>query len=80
MAEDKIKLNGHCAKEYEPVKQYLNRMLRKGDEANVQLCVYVGKECVVDMWGTAVGDSAYTPDTVQVLIVSFAKRVFFSVG
>ncbi len=63
----KFDLDGHCAKGYEPVKEEVNRMLRKkGVEGNVQLCVYVDGECVVDLFGTAIGDRAYTKDTIQV--------------
>ncbi len=66
MASDKIILEGHCSKGYEPVKEEVLRMLRKGVEENLQLCVYVGKECVLDLCGTNVGDTSYTRDTVQV--------------
>ena len=40
-------------------------MLRKGKEENVQLCVYVDGHCVVDLYGTAIGDESYNPDTLQ---------------
>ena len=41
-------------------------MLKSGAEENLQLCIYVGDKCVVDLYGTAVGDWTYTPETHQV--------------
>ena len=40
--------------------------LQKGKEDNVQLCVYVDGKCVVDLYGTAIGDTDYNADTIQV--------------
>ena len=53
--EEKVKLEGKCCKNYEPVKDELKKMLLSGGEENVQLCVYVGDECIVDLYGTAIG-------------------------
>jgi len=30
------------------------------------LCVYVDEKCVVDLYGTAIGDSNYNAETIQV--------------
>ncbi len=62
----KVRIDGTCAKGFEPVKKEFERMLTKGDEANLQLCVYVDQEVVVDLWGSCVGDDNYGPETVQV--------------
>ena len=43
-----------------------HRFLQKGKEDNVQLCVYVDGKCVVDLYGTAIGDTDYNADTIQV--------------
>ena len=45
-------------------------MLRDGAEENVQLCVYVDEKCVVDLYGTAIGDQNYNADTVQTIYSS----------
>ena len=46
---------------------YTKIMLLKGKERNVQLCVYVDGKCVVDLYGTAIGDTSYNADTIQVI-------------
>ena len=51
----KVKLEGYCCKNYQPVKEHLQKMLNSGGEENVQLCVYVKDKCVVDLYGTAIG-------------------------
>ena len=33
-------------------------------ERNTQLCVYFEGEKVVDLWGTAIGDSTFSPDSL----------------
>ena len=33
---------------------------------NAQLCIYVDGNVVVDLYGTAVGDAEYGPDTLSV--------------
>ena len=59
-------MDGHCDKNYEPVKKHVEKMLQDGIEENLQLCVYVDEKCVVDLYGTAVGDSTYNCDTISV--------------
>ena len=53
-----LDLKGICSEDYEPVKDHLKRMLLSGGEENLQCCVYVDNECVVDMYGTAIGKKA----------------------
>ena len=62
----KVHLGGFCDEKFIPVKQHLEKMLKFGAEENLQLCIYVGGKCVVDLYGTAVGDWTYTPETHQV--------------
>ena len=64
----KVHLGGFCDEKFIPVKQHLEKMLKSGAEENLQLCIYVGDKCVVDLYGTAVGDWTYTPETHQVSI------------
>ena len=61
-----IYLDGFCDEIFAPVKDYLRKMLETGAEENVQLCVYVGGKCVIDLYGTAVGDCTYGANTLQV--------------
>ena len=61
-----VYLDGYCDKQFDSVKEYLKKMLETGAEENVQLCVYVGGKCVIDLYGTAVGDCTYNADTLQV--------------
>ena len=37
---------------------------------NAQLCIYVDGNVVVDLYGTAVGDAEYGPDTLSVRFTS----------
>ena len=62
-----IQLDGFCDKNYEPVKKHVEKMLHEGLEENLQLCVYVDEKCVVDLYGTAIGDSTYNAETIQVI-------------
>ena len=59
-------LQGYCKKEYAPVKEMFQGFFKSGREKNAQLCVYVKNEVVVDLYGTAIGDSKYGPDCLHV--------------
>ena len=61
-----VQVHGTCEEKFQPVKEQLEKLLSKGKEENVQLCVYVDGKCVVDLYGTAVGDTNYNADTIQV--------------
>ena len=61
---EKLILEGHCEKQYEPVKEKLLHMLKHGAEENVQLCVYVDGKCVIDLYGSAVGDKNFDADKI----------------
>ena len=69
----KSKIEGYCHADYEPVRKHFEQMFKKGMEDNAQLCVYVGGECVVDLYGSATGDENFDADKVT---VSF--RAFFA--
>eukprot|EP00092_Neocalanus_flemingeri_P035097 GFUD01038195.1.p1 GENE.GFUD01038195.1~~GFUD01038195.1.p1 ORF type:complete len:419 (+),score=109.73 GFUD01038195.1:184-1440(+) len=57
------KVEGTVAPGYETVKEMFEENFRAGREENAQLCVYVGDEVVVDLWGYS-SDTAYTGDTL----------------
>ena len=65
-SSNKVDIHGYCDNKYEAVKEHLESMLRDGAEENVQLCVYVNDKCVIDLYGTAVGDQHYHGDHLQV--------------
>ena len=43
---------------------------RKGADTNAQLCVYVGEEKVIDLWGKADENSEYDGDTLTTVFSS----------
>ena len=47
---------------YETVREQFKNNFKKGSEKNAQLCVYVKNEKVIDLWGTATGDTEYNAD------------------
>ena len=67
-------VNGHVAKGYETVQEMFKKNVETGRERDAQLCVYVDGEKVVDLWGSAEGDTNYTADTLQ-CIFSSSKAV-----
>jgi len=68
------KIEGTIVDGYEPVRSLFEENFRRGREENAQLCVYVGKEKVVDLWGVRNPSSeegkAYGPDKVQMIFSS----------
>jgi len=50
--KDNISVEGYVAPGFEPVRELFRENFRLGLEKNAQLCVYVGEEKVVDLWGT----------------------------
>ena len=64
-------LQGFCKKEYTPVKELFEKFFKDGREKNAQLCVYVKIEVVVDLYGTAIEDNSYSPDSLHVCIEIF---------
>lgn len=66
----RYEIHGSVAPGYETVKDVFERHFQQGLEANAQCCAYVGSEKVVDLWGTAVGDTQYNGDSLQVVFSS----------
>jgi len=54
-------VEGTVAPGYEPVKEMFTDNFKQGKETNAQLCVYVGEEKVVDLWGS-LKDKNYNGD------------------
>ena len=57
------KVEGTVDPGYESVKEMFEANFKAGREDNAQLCVYVGDELVVDLWGYS-SDQAYNGDTL----------------
>ena len=51
---------------FESVYDMFQQNLRDGEERHAQICVYVGLECVVDLWGSSdkVESEKFGPDSL----------------
>ena len=67
---------GSVSPGFEPVKEMFERMLRSGCDKCAQLCIYVGDERVVDLWGKAadVVDDQFGPDSLMT-VFSCSKTI-----
>ena len=75
----KAKIEGYCHEDYEPVKKQFEHMIKKGVEENAQLCVYVGGDCVIDLYGSAKGDAEFNEDKITVsyfFMILLQKYIF----
>ncbi|MEM9623726.1 MAG: serine hydrolase domain-containing protein [Pseudomonadota bacterium] len=57
-------IQGTVAPGYESVKALYEHNMHHLAERNTQLCIYVGDECVVDLWGSAIDDPGFSPDSL----------------
>ena len=55
---------GTVAPGFEPVKALFEKNMRSLKERNAQLCVYVGEQCVVDLWATAINDPEFSAESL----------------
>ena len=60
------RIKGFVAEGYEPVKKCLEDMMRTECEDKLQLCVYVGGKCVIDLYGSQNEDVPYDGNSLQV--------------
>ena len=58
-----VAVEGFVSPGYESVREMFERNFSRGAEESSQLCVYVGEEVVVDLWGST-SHSPYTGDTL----------------
>jgi len=65
-----VPVQGHVAPGFESVKKMFEENFRKGADTNAQLCVYVGEEKVIDLWGKADENSEYDGDTLTTVFSS----------
>ena len=65
---DGLLVKGYCRKDLDAVKEIFVSNLKSGAEENVQLCVYVGPELVIDLWGCRdpKNPDKYGPNSLQV--------------
>lgn len=76
--ESDIAIGGNCIKEFEPVRRRFYENFVQGKESNAQVCIYLGKQCVVDLWGSSKSDKSYGPDSFHVCTFTFSiKTTFF---
>lgn len=57
-------IEGEVAPGFESVRALYERNMRTLAERNTQLCIYVGEQCVVDLYASAVGDQAFSADSL----------------
>ena len=57
-------VEGYVAPGYEPVRRMLEENFKDGLEASSQLCVYVGEEMVIDLWGAHDRNDKFGPDSL----------------
>ena len=57
-------IEGITAQGFETVRDLFEENFKTGREDNAQLCVYVGEELVVDLWGYS-SDGNYNGDTLS---------------
>ena len=65
-----LQINGSVAPGFESVRDCFKHQMRTLAERNAQLCVYHKGEKVVDLWGTAIGDDAFSPDSLVTVFSS----------
>ena len=54
-----LTVDGTIDPNFKSIQRLFERDLSTLAEVNAQLCIYVGEEKVVDLWGSAVGDNAF---------------------
>ncbi len=47
------RVSGRVSPGFEPVRRAFEAGFARGVESAAQLCVYLGEECVVDLWGVS---------------------------
>ena len=67
-----VKIEGHCDAKFLKVKEHFKEMISKGSDENIQLCVYVNGQCVIDLFGSINDD--YN-DNVKQIIFSSGKNI-----
>lgn len=59
-----MQINGTVSPGFESVRSLYEKNMHTLAERNTQLCVYVDGQCVVDLWGSAIGDESFSPDSL----------------
>ena len=58
-----IQAEGYVAPGFESVKKMFEQNFQRGADESSQLCVYVGEEKVVDLWGS-IKDKDFSGDSI----------------
>ena len=67
-------VDGHVEAGYERVQSQFEQFLKDGVEENMQLCVYVGGQIVVDLCGRQASHTNFTADS---LVNVFRYTLYF---
>merc|ERR1719410_2307776 len=57
-------INGSLSPEFEPVRRKLEEYFRSGMESRAQLCVFVGEEKVIDLFGSIYDNDDFGPSNL----------------
>ncbi|MDA1075726.1 MAG: serine hydrolase, partial [Proteobacteria bacterium] len=57
-------IEGTVKSGYESLRDLYEHNMRTLAERNTQLCIYVGEECVVDLWASAIDDHSFSADSL----------------
>jgi len=57
-------ISGQVAAGFEPVKTLYEHNMRTLAEKDTQLCIYVGDQCVVDLWASTTEDPEFSADSL----------------
>ena len=61
-------VKGYCNEDFAEVKDLFTSNFISGEDEYAQICVYIGNELVIDLWGSRDDSNAigYGPDSLQV--------------
>lgn len=57
-------IEGTVAPGFESVKRLYEHNMASLAERNTQLCIYIGQDCVVDLWASAIDDTEFSGDSL----------------
>ena len=64
-------VKGFCHEDFKAAKDLFESNFLSGEDENAQICVYIGNQLVIDLWGVKCENNAnnYGPDSLQVKIL-----------
>ena len=59
-----MRIEGSVKPGFEGLRKTFQRRMASSKEISAQLCIYVGEECVVDLWSSVTDDPNFGPDSL----------------